>query len=41
MGSIGRWISMSSKPAWSIKRIPRQPVLHREALSQKTKTKIK
>jgi hypothetical protein len=28
---------LSSKPAWSTKRVPGQPGLHRETLSQKTK----
>jgi hypothetical protein len=31
----------SSKLAWSIEQVPGQPGLHRETLSQKTKTKTK
>jgi hypothetical protein len=32
---------LSSRPAWSTKLVPGQPGLHREMLSQKTKTKTK
>jgi hypothetical protein len=32
---------LSSRPAWSTKRVPGQPGLHRETLSQKTKPKNK
>jgi hypothetical protein len=32
---------LSSRPAWSTKRIPGQPGLHRETLSRKTKKKKK
>jgi hypothetical protein len=32
---------LSSRPAWSTKRVPGQPGLYRETLSQKTKTKTK
>ena len=32
---VGR--SVSSKPAWSIERIPGEPGLHRETLSQTNK----
>ena len=32
-----RWISVSSRPAWSTELIPLQPRLHKEILSQKTK----
>ena len=28
---------LSSRPAWSTKKVPGQPGLHREALSQETK----
>jgi hypothetical protein len=35
----GWWISVSSRPAWSTERVPGQPRLHREILSQKNKTK--
>jgi hypothetical protein len=35
-GDRGRWIS-KSRPAWSTKRVPGQPGLYRETLSQKTK----
>jgi hypothetical protein len=30
---------LSSRPAWSTEWVPGQPGLHRETLSQKTKTK--
>jgi hypothetical protein len=30
---------LSSRPAWSTEWVPRQPGLHRETLSRKTKTK--
>jgi hypothetical protein len=30
---------LSSRPAWSTEWVPRQPGIHRETLSQKTKTK--
>ena len=32
---------LSSRPAWSTKRVPGQPELYRETLSQKTKKKAK
>jgi hypothetical protein len=32
---------LSSRPAWSTERVPGQPGLHRETLSQKTKKKKK
>jgi hypothetical protein len=32
MGGRSRWISVSSRPAWFIKQVPRQPGLHRETL---------
>jgi hypothetical protein len=32
---------LSSRPAWSTERVPGQPGLHRETLSQKTKQKTK
>jgi hypothetical protein len=32
---------LSSRPAWSTERVPGQPGLHRETLSQKTKAKTK
>jgi hypothetical protein len=32
---------LSSRPAWSTKRVPGQPELHRETLSQKIKKKKK
>jgi hypothetical protein len=34
----GRWISVSSRSAWSTQLTPGQPGLHRETLSQKAKT---
>ena len=39
MGSRGRWISVSSKPAWSIEQVLGQPELHRETLFQRKQTK--
>jgi hypothetical protein len=36
-GSRGRWISASLRPAWSTERVPQQPGLHREILSQTNK----
>jgi hypothetical protein len=38
-GSRGQWISVSLRPVWSTEQVPGQPGLHRETLSQKTKTK--
>jgi hypothetical protein len=39
---MGGWISVSSRPAWSTKKVPGESgMLHRETLSQKTKTKTK
>ena len=40
-GGRGRWICVSSTPAWSTESVPGQPVLHRETLSRETKTKTK
>ena len=37
-GGRGRRISVSSRPAWSTKWVPGQPGLHRQTLSQKTKS---
>ena len=37
----GRWVSLSSRPAWSSEQAPGQPGIHREALSQKKKKKKK
>lgn len=33
----GRWISVSVRLAWSTKKVPGQPGVHREALSSKPK----
>jgi hypothetical protein len=39
LGGRGRQLSVSSRPAWSTELALEQPGLHRETLSQKTKTK--
>jgi hypothetical protein len=38
LGGRGRWISKSSRPAWSTEWVPGQPGLDSETLSQKNKT---
>jgi len=34
-GGRGRWISVGSRPAWSIDQVPEQPGLDRETLPEK------
>jgi hypothetical protein len=38
-GGRGKWISLDCRPAWSTARVPGQPGLCREILSQNTKRK--
>lgn len=35
-GGRGRRVSLSSRPTWSTKKVPRQPGIHRRSLSRKT-----
>ena len=34
LGGKSRWISVNLRPAWSTERVPEQPGLYRETLSQ-------
>ena len=41
LGGRSRWIFVSLRPVWSTERVPGQPALHRETLSQNTNKKKK